>query len=70
MLPSGQFFMLFLSSADFFKIIFSKNSIQNTIRVKQFGSRSGLTFCSVGPDLVPSVLQSYQQMQKRQRVNE
>ena len=38
--------MLLLLSADFFsKQIFSKNSFRNTIKVKQFISRSGPTFC-------------------------
>ena len=29
----------------FFKLTFSKKSFRNTISVRQFGSRSGLTFC-------------------------
>ena len=44
----GSFCMLFGLLLDFYKIIFfSKNSFRNTIThsVKQFGSRSGLTFC-------------------------
>ena len=41
----------------FFKSTFSRNSFRNTISVKQFGFRSGSTFCFVGPDLGPNCLQ-------------
>ena len=51
-LPTGQFCMLFLSSADFLGMsTFSENTVRNTIikSVKQIGSRSidrpGPTFC-------------------------
>ena len=41
------FFMLLLSSADFFQnLLFQNKSFRNTIRVSNsFGSRSGPTFC-------------------------
>ena len=55
-LSLGQFCMLFLSSADFFKInFFEKFFHEYHQSVKQFGSRSGPTF--VGPDLVTNCLQ-------------
>ena len=45
-LNAGKLCMLLLPSADLsFKIIFSKVSFRNKISVKQFGSRSGPTFC-------------------------
>ena len=46
-LHAGEFFMLFLSSADFFfKINFLKNVFHEPYwDVKQFGSRSGSTYC-------------------------
>ena len=43
--------------ADYFKInLFRKKSFRNTSDVKEFGSRSGPTFCR-GPDLGPNCLQ-------------
>ena len=55
-LPPGKFFMLFLLSADFFKINFFKNSFRNTVsvsnRLDQDQSRR-----FVGPDLGPICLQ-------------
>ena len=36
-----------LSAGFFFKIKFLENFFRNTISVKQYGSRSGLTFCQV-----------------------
>ena len=42
----GNFYMLLLSSADFFKIIFFKKFFQEHYQcVKQFGSQSGPTCC-------------------------
>ena len=55
-LHAGWFFMLLLSSADFFKINFFKKIFQEHYHsVKQFGSRSGQY--SVSPYLVPNCLQ-------------
>ena len=55
-LPTGQFCMLFLLSADFFKINFFEKVFQEYHQsVKQFGCRSGLTF--VGPDPIRNCLQ-------------
>ena len=50
-------------SAYFFKITFLKNSFRNTIRVKQFGSRSGLTFCQ-GSKLFTKVISRRRQQTK------
>ena len=60
----------FLSSAVFFSKIklLSKNYFRNTIRVKQFGSRSGPTFCQASNNIlsgliwVHTVCNGYQQM--------
>ena len=49
-LPPENFFPIFLSSADFFMINFSEKSFQEYDQsVKQFGSRSGQTFCRALP---------------------
>ena len=59
-LPTGQFCMLFLSSADFFKINFFEKVFQEYHQsVKQLGSSSGLTF--VGLIWLQTVCKSYQQ---------
>ena len=55
--------MLLLSPADFFKIIFFKNSFRNTIRVSN-SFVPDQDRRSVGPDLDPKCLQSYQQTTK------
>ena len=41
----------------FSKLSFSKNCEDHYQSIKQFGPRSGPTFCSVGPDLGPNCLQ-------------
>ena len=59
----GNFFMVLLSSDDFFKNYFKKIFQQHNQSVKGFGSRSGPTFC---PDLIgaQSVCKGYQQTTK------
>ena len=54
-LPPGKFFSFFVVCWSFSKYTFSKNSIRNTISVKQHGSRSGPTF--VGSGLGPKCKQ-------------
>ena len=57
----GNFFMLLLPSADFFsKLTFPKKSFRNPIRVS-YGLDPDQDQHSVGPDLGPNCLQSYQQ---------
>ena len=52
---AGYFFMLVLSSADFFsKLTFSKNSFGITMRVSN-GLDPDQDLYSVGPDLCPTV---------------
>ena len=60
-LPSGLYFMLFLSSADFIKNqLFRKNSFRNTTRVSNnLDPDQARHF--VGLDLVPNCCKSYQQ---------
>ena len=54
---SGLFFMLLLSSVNFFfKINFSKNSLRNTIRISN-GLDLDQDRCSVGPELGSNCLQ-------------
>ena len=48
--------MLLLSSADFFKIIFPKNSFRTTLRVSNSLDPDQDRHC-VGPDLGPNFLQ-------------
>ena len=56
-LHAGYFFLLLLSSADFFsKLTFSKSSFRDTIRVAN-GLLPNQDRRSVGPDLCPSCLQ-------------
>ena len=49
--------MLFLRSADFFRIIFFENSLRNTIRVSN-SLDPDQALHSVGPDLGPNCLQN------------
>ena len=44
-LHAGQFFMFFVICCFFHNKLFKKKYFRNTISVKQFGSRSGPTFC-------------------------
>ena len=68
-LPHGKFFMLFCRLLIFFKINFFEQIFREYhLTVKQFGSRSGPTFCC--PDQDPICLQRLSADDtRRQRVN-
>ena len=55
---------MIFESVDFSKLTFSKNISRNTIRVSN-GLGADQDQCSVGPDLAPNCLKSYQQTTSR-----